>query len=871
MKGKKSLLVVLPFSVGMILAACSTDKPDQSSSSSSQASSVISSSPISSSTSSSSSKQESSSSQSDPVTHRAGLNKALAEGAITRNYDERFDTIIEDFSGESMLGNSDGVVHKAFLREVVDSDLESFQITPDSAIYKMASAAFGGDKTLIGQSSINFKMRVASGKLSIKDLILGIRPSDDNSGHVYPINLADALDSEQEALPELTNEFQTISISVSESVGDEDTLFPGTQLKVLSEATGFHLYVKSEIEVSAVVEIAEVSYSKGDSTVVIDDFNRTTVTGNPNVYWGPTDCADSVLIRKGVEISNGKKYTTPVLNEKQRGYSHIVFEALGDMSGSNVEIAYDDDSNTVKTLAFKDLKAKTDKAVVNTVDGIFAPIAIDLSVFAGPTDANIKTVTIKNDGKNELMIANVFGTSFEEPVLDKKYPNINTETAVTFDNFERDITSLDADWDASAANEKNIAAGINGFVSYSNGANISTSEGALHLPGVSEGYDEVTIGSSHTFAGAQYLVFSIKGEEGADLSTFRFEMGSASAIWFNSAMAMEGVRTYGDADFASPYVTEDGYTWYVVDLNYHNVKAGDLINIYYSGEKDISISSIFYANSFSATKVLDGWADTTADVELSGYKYAGNVGKALDAKYIGFTVKGDGTDATLATFRFELNGETKWINKDEVDVYDAKGSKVDEDTVIPEEDTTYYVDISTFPTEGNGMTHIHVGGDGAGKVTFANVFAATSGISFDAMGANDIETTEGCYAYCGGWKATAHADKIYVAMSSEDSSSDLSQFRVEAAGKTIWAKDNAELLKNVDGSSVVLANKLTSTPTTVVIDLKAAGIAVEKDGEVHLHNSQDTAWKLALGAATAYSEEIPYSTALASYVETWLD
>ncbi len=854
---------MLPLSVGAILAACSPEnKPDQSSSSSSPSSSVISSS------TSTSSSSSSSSSKTDPVTHRAGLNKTLAEGAVTRNYDERFDTIIEDFSGETMLGSSDGVAHKAYLREVVDSNLESFQTTPDSAIYKMASATFGGDKTLIGQSSINFKMRVASGKLSIKDLILGIRPSDDNSGHVYPISLADALDSEQEALPELTNEFQTISVSVSESVGDEGTLFPGTQLKVLSEATGFHLYVKSDIEVSAVVEIAEVSYSKGDTSVIIDDFNRATVTGNPNVYWGPTDCADAVLIRKGVEISNGKKYTTPVLSEKQRGYSHIVFEALGDMSGSSVEVAYDDTANTVKTLAFKDLKADTDKVVVNTVDGIFAPIAIDLSTFAGPTGANIKTVTIKNDGKNELMIANVFGTSFEEPVLDKKYPNINTETAVTFDNFERDIASLNDNWDESAANEKNVAAGINGFVSYSNGANISTSGGALHLPGVSDGYDEVTIGSTHTFAGAQYIVFSIKGEEDVDLSTFRFSMGSAEAIWFNSAMAMEGVKTYGDSSFTSPYVTSDGYTWYVVDLNYHNVQAGDLINIYYSGAKNISISSIFYANSFSATKALDGWADTTADVDLADYKYAGNVGKALGTKYIGFTVKGDGKDATLATFRFQLNNETRWINKGEVVVYDAKGSKVDKDTVIPEEGATYYVDVSSFPTEGDGMAHVHVGGDGAGKVTFTNIFAATSGISFDAMGANKVEAQAG-YGYCGGWDATAHTDKIYLAMSSEDSSCDLSQFRIEVAGKLVWAKDNAELLKNVDGSSVNLANKLTSTPTTVVIDLKAAGIAAEKGGAVHFHNSQDAAWKLTLGAATAYSEEIPYSTALASYVETW--
>ncbi len=876
MKGKK-ILGLLCLSAAMLLASCGSSTPTPTSSEVPPTSSEVPPTPSTSEVPPAPSSETESDSESKPeeITHREGLNKTLAEGAITRTYDERFDTIVEDFSGETLLGTTDGESHDGYLREVVDSNLGSFQNSPGAAIFKMASSTFDGDKTLIGQSTINIKMRVAEGKLTLKDLILGIRPGNDNDANVYPISLADAVDGDQEKLPELTNEYQTLSISVSESIGDEDTVFPGTELKVLSSALGFHLYVKSGSNVSAVVEIAEVSYSKGDSTVVIDDFKREKIAGNDRVYWGPTDCADAVLVRKGVKLSDGKKYTTPVLSDKQKGYTHVVIDALGDLTGASVEVTYDDTASTVKSLPFASLKAQGDNGVANAVNGAYSPLAVDLTAFAGPEGAKAKTITIKNTGAKELQIANIFMTSFEEPRLDKKYPHLNTDTAVTFDNFERNIASLDADWTKSAADERNVNAGINGFVSYSNGENISTSDGALHLP-ATDNYDEVTIGSSHVLKDAQYIVFSIKGEEGFDLSNFRFKLtDTGSEIWFNSAMAMEGVKTYGDAAISSPYVTDAGYTWYVVDLNYHNATAADLIHMYYTGTKAISISSIFYANSFAA---LDGRPSEnvkTGEIDLADYAWVGNVGPFVKSRYLGFTVKGDGV-ATLKSFRVELNGSTVWIKDGNLSVCNSLGSKVTGDEVIPTDDTTYYVDLAgdNFGATGDGWTHLHVGGlEGAtGKVTFSRLFMADAGVGAEAVSGANVTCEAGGYGYLGGYTAATHVDWFEVSVGGNEVS-DLSQFRIEVvpaggASTIYYAKDHPGMLKDVYGNALDLTTKAKDY-VGFALDLSVLSISLEKGDTVHFHHSCDTAgWNVKF-SAWAISEEVPYETALSSYVEAW--
>lgn len=862
MKGRKLWMGLIPLSVGMILAGCKTKTSESGN---------VTADPLPTSDTTSPATSDSHTSEASDVTHRNALNKNLADGAITRDYDERFDKEVEDFSGESILGTTTGTVHNPYLRVIVDSKLDSFPKTPGSGIFKMASATFDGDKTLLGQGAIHFRMRVAEGKLSLNDLIFGVRPSDDNDAHVYEINMHDALNADAEANPELTSEFQDISISLGDTIDDANTTFPDTTLKVLEQALGLHLYAKDGIDVSAVVEIEKVSFTKGDTETVIDDFARDGIGGNKNIYWGPTDSPDAILVRKGVLLSKDTSYTTTTLSEEQRALTHIVLAAQGDLSTSKMTVTYDDSASTKKTLEFKDLKAKSTNAVVNAVDGKYSNLAIDLSAFGAPEGTNVKTVTIENAGDNALEISNIFMTSFEEPELDKKYPTFNTETAVTFDDFNRtyNVGSFPSGGDgytASTTEEQNIAAGINGITSWSNADQISMKDGSLNLP-ATENYDEVSIDSSHVMQGAQYLVFSIKGEEGYDLSSFRFAM-DGKTTWFNAAHAMEGVMTYKDPAYESPYVTEDGYTWYVVDLSYEQIEAKGSIEIYYTGAKAIRLDSIFFANSFMAYDVETVTVENPEARDLSGYQYIGAVREYYKNDYFTFTAKGDGT-ATFNSLRVEYKGATLYMKDNAITILDSTGKSMKATDLIAEEYTKYYVDLSAFTgTESNGYIHFHAGAleGSTGTMTVSEYGTAKKGYATTANAGVSLNlTTE--WSYVSGWTATYAAKTMFLHVSG-DGTNDLSLFRIghihDGNTNEYWA--NAKpLLKNVDGTAFDYTTKIGKDGVDLVLDLEGAGMTVAVGDEIHFHINGVAAGTLQFGDAKAAAEEMPTSVILSSY------
>lgn len=119
MKSKKIIWAFLPLSAAMILASCGTNEPTPEPSSETPTTSEVGASELPPSS-------ETESHEGEIITHRQGLNKTLAEGAVTRAFDQRFDVSVEDFSGDSLNGTSSAEIHKGFLREVVDSNLDSF-------------------------------------------------------------------------------------------------------------------------------------------------------------------------------------------------------------------------------------------------------------------------------------------------------------------------------------------------------------------------------------------------------------------------------------------------------------------------------------------------------------------------------------------------------------------------------------------------------------------------------------------------------------------------------------------------------------------------------------------------------------------------
>ena len=877
MKGKKLIWGLLPLSAAMILAACNNEVPTPSDSKEPTSSEVTPTTP--SSEDPTPTPTPSSEEPREDVTHRAGLNKTLAEGAITRDYDERFDKVVEDFSGETILGETTGEKHEGYLRVVIDSNLDSFPVDtdPNKAFFKMASSAFDGDKTLLGQGAIHLKMRVTEGKLPLKNMVFGVRPGNDNNANVYKINMADALNEDAEKNPELTNEFQDISISLGDTIDDANTTFPGLEEKVLQYALGFHLMVKADANVSAVIEIGEVSFVKGETVTLIDDFKRDDVQGNAStgrVYWGPTDSNDALLVRKGVLLGENKAYTTPTLSDEQKALSHVVIAAQGDMSSSKVSVTFDDEASTVKTLEFKDLKAQGENAVVNVVDGLYSNIAIDLAAFNGPEGAKAKTIKIENTGKKALEISKVFMTSFQVPDLNKRYPAINTSTAVTFDDMNRvynkgKFPSGGDGYTASSAEEQNIAAGINGLTSWSMADQISMSDGALNMP-ATEGYAEVSIDSQHVLENADYLVFSIGGEEGYDLNLFRFKM-DGKEIWFNAANAMEGVKTYGDETYPSPYV-KDGYTWYIVDLHYHDVAAKGSIELYYTGSKNIKIDSIFFANAFSAS--VDREKDITeiADKDLTDYSWVGNIHIAYKSDLFTFIVKGDGV-ATFESFRFEYNGGTLWLKDGVLKLLDEKGTPVDPTSLVPEEETRYYIDLTTtgFGATGNDYAHMHIGGGFTGKVTITKIGTARKGVFTQGNAKTEVPLTA-AWAYCGGQNpVTVDVKQMYLHISG-DGTNNLSQFRVLQLrdGKNVgevWAKDKA-LLKDVEGNPIDINAMIGEEGIDVIMDYEGVDLDVKAGDELGFHITGIAEGKLTFEAGKAFAYEYSSKLALDSYNQT---
>ena len=169
------------------------------------------------------------------VEHKAPF-VSKAEGAVTREYKADFDTMVDDFSGETLLGtNTNGEVQKDVLRVLVDSANGDFPATPDRAIYKMATGSYDLDK----YEGIGFRIRkVGEGTLDLSNLILGLRGGDGYK--VYELNLAEAVNPDGEALEELSEEFVDLVVSPNLSLEDDQTVYENpdgtpSELKVLEE------------------------------------------------------------------------------------------------------------------------------------------------------------------------------------------------------------------------------------------------------------------------------------------------------------------------------------------------------------------------------------------------------------------------------------------------------------------------------------------------------------------------------------------------------------------------------------------------------------------------------------------------------------
>ncbi len=833
------------------------------------------------------------SSEVPPVTTMEEFVSTVDPDAVTRDFDDRFDVEVEDFSGENIAGKTTGTKNKGYLMVNIDNNLPSFPMSKDKPIYKLASGSF--EAMHLGQNGLGFKMRVTKGSIKLSDLVLELR--GDDAWDDIQIDLGESLNNDEEQNPELTDEFQDILVNAVNTLG-EDVAY---KMKSTGEEVGttvgqkviaFHLRAKENATVSAQIEIEDVFTYVGTTRTVLDDFNRSNLNAPtlnvPGAWWGGAEGGSTILVRKGITLSKDEAYTTPNLSEEASKKNHIVYSLQGDTTNASLTITLSDDSKITKN--WSELLADGEKHLVNAVNGAYANYVIDLSAIAG--EKTVKTVEIKNGGDKMLSISNVFMTSLEVPTLNKVFPHLNTSESVIVDNFNREINGLDRDYDKSHALQANIDSGIDYTLSYNangNGQDIVLDGTDVSLPATTDYYNLKTK-TSRDCTGYQYLVFAIKGEEGYDLNNFRFKTGElTSELYFNQAYAAEGVKTYGDTETSNPYADVNGYTWYVVDLAYHKAmspiaKVGQekasTVDIYYTGSKAIKIGSIFMANAEAVHETAKVSSEVEGiDVDTSGYRHLGAFEK-VSSRYFGFEVKGDG-QATIGSFRYEFDGKSNWFKDGKVVAY-MNGRRVKADEILPTEVTTVWIDFEASDTPMDGTkVDFACGLDGfSGLANVGKLYLAEEQYleKFDGTDKDVTIPEKSQYAYGFGLDFVKKSDRLYFHLAG-DGNNNLAEFRFQfmTTGNvdlaTLFPNHEGEehlyLRKVSDGSEINATDALTVEGIDVYMDFKENGIDKDVLTVIHAHfgGANEVGGNYKFTNFQFGWDEIPYSVAMSSYVE----
>lgn len=844
---KKSLLFVSISLVALLgITSCNNNSNDSSSTSPVSSSTTVTSSttnPSSTTTPASSSSSTTPSGFEDDTPKPTEEN--LPEGTVVRDYNPAFDTMVDDFSGETSTGtlSDTGATYqsKPYLKvalhskwdEGTTSDSERMvPTTPDRAIYKMATGTYD----LVSMDAIGFRVRLAKSPIALSNLIFGCRGAD--TVQVYPINLANAVDADSSPLEEIGYEYKDLMISVKNSV-DDNVMYANpdgtaSSLQVTSTMLGFHLYATGDFKGD--IEIEEVFAIKGSTRTVIDNFNRATVgNGLENAYWaGSTGTIEGrrAVINEGGSYKVSKADATPAAN--------VALSVKGDSTGLTVTpVKANGDEGTA--VAWSELKDSEGKALPTILKNTYASYVVDIEKSGLGSDV----VGVKLSSTTEVSVNKVFLTDLVD-VVAQDYPAI--ERTGVFDNFNRTQNSFTSDWDASATDPIVVNAGLNGCVSYNGAELISIGNGALKL-GATDDYINFVEGSKTGVEGAKYLVFRMKTE--GTLDNFRIMVDNMSQpVYFNDWYAAPGTLSKD-----TPYVdSTSGYSLYVIDLEESGLGSmKDQITFFYTGTADLFIDEVFYANDMSReTEVVSAKlneADLVADFSTGDYVYVGNcyVG---DSDIVAVTLKGDG-ETTLEAIRFELGGKQAWFKDGIVDVH---GDLIDYTTALPTEDVTYYIPLRANGLEkGDGTLHIHAGAYNGikGSLTITALGTYNYVPNTKVVMAENKEVSNNAYNYiCGNDGHIAGPKYLTMVVTG-----DLSTMRIEdAAGNEWWAKDGKIIL--ADGS-VLDASTPFAEETTIVIDLVATGLS--NNVQIHIHNGGAVDTTVTFKSITLTADNLNYS------------
>jgi hypothetical protein len=724
--------------------------------------------------------------------------------------------------------------------------------TPDSALYKFATGTYD-----LKTYQLGIRMKLVAHSLPLSQLTLGIR--GDDAWNVYNVPFTDLLDPDGDPMPTFTGDWQNFVIDLNNSISDDTVEYTlksdgsSSGTRVLNQIVGYHLMCSDQTV--AKIAIQEVYLVKAGEVTVIDDFTHANPNdSDSNLYW-----RDSIgtIVPRNVALADNETYEVSDPTAAA-GYENIVASMKGDFSSLSVT-AIKTDGSDGPTVVYADLKDAADNALPATMTQ-YRNLVINYANSGLGTDV----VGLRFVSATALVhIDGLFFSNLVSKETVKQYPYLDTTNVTDFDTFDWSKPSFNGDYDASSTDPIITGAGLYYALSYNNGNMVSTTNGQLVFDATNlatNDYINFKEASSRSNTGYQYLVLSVKVTNGATLDGFRIG-GSSTPVWgpnWYSAFGLK-VPTPGDANY--PYTNADGYSYIIVDMGETGLPVVDTLDMYYSGVGQLTIDKIFFANVAKDQPDLNNGTSIKADINASvtidenTYHYVWGGAMATAHRYLGIVFQGDGT-VDLTSFRLAIGDSAVMWLKDGVLIGPNGLAITSELTTSPR---TVVIDLVASGLGGDtGDVHIHLGALGgitAGIITVVSttaydVLAYTRWVNTTAV-AVTIDTA-GDYIY-GCWVNPANPGRYLAIQLHNDGVVNLANFRIEAAGKVIWARSGLVDIHGTKLSDIAL----TTTDQIIYVDLIASGFDLNNLGNpsgIHFHFGSDTT----AGAGTLTIDQVGF-------------
>lgn len=764
-----------------------------------------------------------------------GAAMAFADTATKdHEFDTKNDVLFEDFDRADITDTvtaSGGVDtgEKPYLHVEFDAlSPETSAGDRVSQIYKQGSGSLGN---ITSSGSITITMRVPEVGLDISDLYFAVRGVGNNSDDaVVAKSFGDLVNSDNDSLADqpLTTNWQAYEISFTAGSYEDEDVFPNGGKVTETDIEGIHLYAKDGV--SGTVEIQSITYNKGGTMGTLnnflggDDVSATATLSDSGFYWAGS--STGYIVKRAMKMSKDGNFTV-TRSAPVGDYKYAVIEATGDVE--NLKVATTPDGKTWGTeTAFDGYSvtltgSETGFKFLYTGDG---------------------TVTV-----NRIYLTNLVTA---KPAV--AVPVIDASTADILEDFSVAQDTVTGDYDEMAALPQMEEAGLFYRISYSNADKVKVENGNLVFDATdlaADGYINYKFQAKTGHFG-DYAVLKVKGENGADLSGFRFALGWVDSleregwgnvVWSHDMKAGVSFPAAVALDETNPYAAGDGWYYIVIDIaesGYGSSETGfSGMDIYYSGVGQLYIDNVFFADKMPNVEEDFSNEGVTFAGSNATWSYVGGMGLTNlydSATSFSFDIIPADDNFDPSTLRLEFMGSgVYWASaNNEGTLITTDGKMLTELTYTKGQATHVDIDLAASGIGAFSGIHVHVSEIGGFTLNNVALHTSTPPENFKNLSEDVITlentftaspTTDG-YTYIGGADVPYGGYGKLEFTLTPGENFDGTEFRAQIKnGDTsiaeFWIAQYGDTVITADGKKYSEIEFTAGTPVTFVFDIDA--------------------------------------------------